>query len=62
MNDLQAFRVFSQVSYYVSKLIKSVVYCFYKIISNVSVFYGFTSTINNRLLTNQSVHSMLVFF
>ena len=54
----------SQVGYHAGKPIESVVYCFYKITSdkmeNVSVFYEFTGSINNRFLTNQNERTILV--
>ena len=54
------------MGYYAGKPIKSVVFCFYKITLNVSIFYvftgDFTGTINDRFLTNQSARSVLVFY
>ena len=53
------------MGYYGRISIESAVYYFYKIyiyiyyFYNVSVFYGFTGTIDDRLLSSQSVCSIL---
>ena len=48
-----------RMGYHAGKPIESVVSCFYK---NVSVFYEFTGTINDRFLTNQNGRTILLIY